>query len=182
MKAIALIASLAIASQMIACSRGSNGKTNAATNPTAAAGPKPSKSAEPKLSEIDAAVCKIDITNKTFAVMLWSGDTWKKGQPIILSWEDGTEVHDAFGTDHTTMAGLVGGGSFMDLHGATDLNGERAYFYLAKIGDKDVVRKMGIGIARFAHEVSFAVPTSGSLADEINEAAKPNKVKCHSGK
>jgi len=136
----------------------------------------------PKPSEISAAVCRSGPTNKTFTVIVWEAGTWRRNSTRVLSWQDQTDIVEFGGTKHMTMAQLIGGTPFdKDTRSLADLKGERVNFFLERIGDKEVIRKMEIGIARFAHEVSIAVP-SANIIDQINQAAKPTKVQCDDGK
>jgi hypothetical protein len=117
---------------------------------------------------------------QTFRIVLRDGKEWKP--KAAISWEDSTELVKFWATNHVTMARFVGGSPLDNkIKIISDVKGERVTFHIQTIGTKRVARKMEIGIAAFAHEVSIAVP-SANVIDQINQAAKPNKVECDDDK
>ena len=60
-----------------------------------------------KLPTIDAAICKIDVTNRTIRVALWNGKERRGDSTKVLVWNDQTQLLGA--TNTLTMAQFVGG-------------------------------------------------------------------------
>ncbi len=124
-------------------------------------------------TELNGAICKIDVTNKTFRVVPWDGKTktWKRDSIIALSWEDGTQL--VSGTDRLTMAKFIGGKPLdKDTKDVSDLRGDKGDFYIEKVGDKSVVRVVEI-IFLFAGESMPAMVGSDSF-----KVVGSNKVHC----
>src|SRR5215831_18680782 len=77
----------------------------------------------------------------------------KRKAKTTISWEDSTDLVKFWKPDHVTMARFVGGAPLdKDIKTISHAAGERVSFHIEKIGNKEVVGKINIEIARFAHE------------------------------
>lgn len=94
-------------------------------------------------SNLDGAVCTLDLTNRTIKVLPWdrTHKFWKGDTRRVLAVDDATRLMS--GTNTITLAQMVAGKPLdQDLKKVSDLQGERAEFQIDKVGNKEVVRQM----------------------------------------
>src|SRR5437588_706566 len=99
--------------------------------------------------KLNAAICKIDVVNKTIRVAPWDGEKWRKDLVMNISWTGETKLQAS--SSAVTIAQLVKGkplkgmgGSGKESAGLTKLPGERGAFDIENAKGKLIVRRVDI--------------------------------------
>lgn len=134
------------------------------------------KEDQTKPTELPAAVCRIDATNKTIRVLPWDGQAkrWKRDSIKDLAWDEQTKLVSSGNT--LTMPQFLGGKALSESSkDATSIQGNRAVLYIKTIDGKEVVQRMEM-MALFGGE-SFPAMVGSSGAVMLGGS----KVSCGDG-